>query len=155
VRARLEACCETLSVDETITVWECRAVTEVETSTPANTPEPIGPYSHIAKVGNLITIGGTAGVNPVTGELAGTDVGAQTRQILDSFQVMLESVGSDLAHVVHVNVFLGEMSDFDAMNAAYVEKMGDHRPARTVIGVHELPKPGVLLTMNLTAVTAE
>jgi len=125
----------------------------VETSTPADTPQPIGPYSHIAKVGDFITIGGTAGVNPATGELAGTDVGSQTSQILQSFQVMLESVGSDLAHVVHVNIFLSQMSDFDVMNAAYVEKMGDHRPARTVIGVRELPKPGVLLTMNLTAVT--
>jgi 2-iminobutanoate/2-iminopropanoate deaminase len=130
-------------------------VPEVETSTPANTPEPIGPYSHIATVGSLITIGGTAGVNPATGQLAGTDIGSQTRQILDSFQVMLESVGSDLAHVVHVNVFLSQMSDFDAMNAAYVERMGDHRPARTVIGVRELPKAGVLLTMNLTAVTPD
>jgi 2-iminobutanoate/2-iminopropanoate deaminase len=130
-------------------------VPEVETSTPANTPQPIGPYSHVAKVGTFISIGGTGGVNPATGELAGLDVQAQTRQILDSFQVMLKSVGSDLAHVVHVNIFLSEMSDFDEMNAAYVEKMGDHRPARTVIGVRELPKPGVLLTMNLTAVTAD
>jgi 2-iminobutanoate/2-iminopropanoate deaminase len=68
---------------------------------------------------------------------------------------MLESVGSDLAHVVHVNIFLRQMSDFEAMNTVYVEKMGDHRPARTVIGVREPPKPGVLLTMNLTAVTDE
>jgi 2-iminobutanoate/2-iminopropanoate deaminase len=98
---------------------------EVETSTPANTPTPIGPYSHIAKVGSSITIGGTAGVNPTTGELAGPEIEAQTRQILDSFQVMLESVGSDLAHVVHVNIFLSQMSDFEAMNTAYVEKMGD------------------------------
>jgi 2-iminobutanoate/2-iminopropanoate deaminase len=128
---------------------------EVETSTPANAPEPIGPYSHIAKVGNLITIGGTAGVDAATGRLAGPDVESQTRQILDSFQVMLASVGSDLAHVVHVNVFLSEVSDFEAMNAAYVDKMGSHRPARTVIGVRELPKPGVLLTMNLTAVTPD
>jgi 2-iminobutanoate/2-iminopropanoate deaminase len=45
------------------------------------------------------------------------------------------------------------MSDFEEMNRAYIEMMGDHRPARTVIGVNELPKPGVLLTMNLTAVT--
>ena len=66
---------------------------------------------------------------------------------------MLSSVGSDLEHIVHVSVFLRRMSDFEAMNEAYVEKMGDHRPARTVIGVGELPKPGVLLTMNLTAVT--
>jgi 2-iminobutanoate/2-iminopropanoate deaminase len=68
---------------------------------------------------------------------------------------MLASVGSDLEHVVHVNVFLKRMSDFEAMNAAYVEKMGEHRPARTVIGVSELPKPGILVTMNLTAVTGD
>ena len=126
---------------------------DVETSTPPNTPAPIGPYSHVAKVGQSITIGGTAGVDPATGQLAGPDVGSQAARILDSFKVMLESVGSDLEHIVHVNVFLLEMRDFDAMNAAYVEKMGAHRPARTVIGVRELPKPGILVTMNLTAVT--
>jgi 2-iminobutanoate/2-iminopropanoate deaminase len=127
----------------------------VETSTPPNTPTPIGPYNHIAKVGSWITIGASAGVDPATGELAGTDAGAQTRQILDNVAAMLDSVGSDLGHVVHVTVFLLHMSDFEAMNDAYVEKMSEHRPARTVIGVAELPKPGVLLTVNLTAVTAE
>lgn len=127
----------------------------VETSTPPNTPNPIGPYSHIAKVGQFITVGGTAGVNPTTGELAGPDVYSQTKQILESFRVMLESVGSDLSHVVHVNVFLRDMQDFENMNQAYIELMGDHRPARTVIGVNELPKPDVFLTMNLTAVTRD
>ncbi len=128
---------------------------QVQTSTPANTPIPIGPYNHIAKVGQFITIGGTAGVNPASGNLAGHDVYSQAKQILESFRVMLESVSSDLEHVIHVNVFLKEMKDFEEMNRAYVEAMGDHRPARTVIGVNELPKPGVLLTMNLTAVTKE
>ncbi len=130
-------------------------MTHVETSTPPNTPTPIGPYNHVAKVGDFITIGGTAGVDPATGQLAGPDVQTQTRQILDNFSVMLEAVGSDLNHVVHVNIFLKHMRDFEAMNAAYVEKLGDHRPARTVIGVSELPKPGVLLTMNLTAVSRD
>ena len=125
----------------------------VETLTPPNTPTPIGPYSHVAKVGEHISIGGTAGVDPATGQLAGADVAAQTKQILKSFMVMLEAVGSDLSHVTHINIFLKDMSDFEAMNAAYVEIMGDCRPARTVISVRELPKPGALLTMNLTAVT--
>jgi 2-iminobutanoate/2-iminopropanoate deaminase len=128
-------------------------MTRVKTSTPTNTPAPIGPYSHIAMVGDLITIGGTAAFDPVTGRLVGVDAYHQTKRILDSFKVMLESVGSDLNHVVHVNVFLLRMADFDEMNRAYVEKMGEHRPARTVIGVNELPKPGVMLTMNVTAVT--
>jgi 2-iminobutanoate/2-iminopropanoate deaminase len=127
----------------------------VETSTPPNTPTPIGPYNHIAKVGSFITIGGTAGVNPATGQIAGSDIAAQTKQILDSFKVMLESVNSDLQHVVHINIFLKNMSDFEEMNRAYIEKMGEYRPARTVIGVNELPKPGFLLTMNLTAVTKD
>src|SRR5262249_49189199 len=117
---------------------------KVETSTPPNTPIPIGPYHHIARVGPFISIGGTAGVNPATGQLAGPDVYAQARQILESFKVMLESVGSDLNHVLHVNVFLMDMQDFENMNRAYVEAMGEHRPARTVIGVSALPKPGVL-----------
>jgi 2-iminobutanoate/2-iminopropanoate deaminase len=127
----------------------------VETSTPSGTPIPIGPYSHIARVGPFITIGASAGVDPATGLLAGDDVGSQTRQILANVAVMLSSVGSDLDHIVHVNVFLAEMRDFDAMNAAYVETMGDHRPARTVIGVRELPRPGLRLTIDLTAVTAD
>jgi 2-iminobutanoate/2-iminopropanoate deaminase len=128
---------------------------KVETSTPPNTPTPIGPYNHIAKVGDFITIGGTAGVDPATGKLAGEDIFSQTAQILDSFKIMLDSVNSNLEHVVHINIFLKSMSDFEEMNRAYISKMGAQRPARTVIGVNELPKPGVLLTMNLTAVTKE
>ena len=127
----------------------------VETSTPPNTPPPIGPYSHVAKVGPFVSIGGIAGVNPATGQLAGPDVYSQARQILESFRVCLESAGSDLDHVLHVNVFLKSMSDFEEMNRAYVDMMGDHRPARTVIGVSDLPKAGFLLTMNLTAVTRD
>ena len=52
----------------------------VETVTPPNTPIPIGPYSHVARVGDFLTIGGTAGVDPATGQLAGTDIASQTRQ---------------------------------------------------------------------------
>ncbi len=128
---------------------------KVITVTPPGSPTPIGPYSHVAMVGHQITIGGVGGVNPATGALAGDTVEAQTLQILNNMAQLLESVGSDLEHVVHVNIFLLRMSDFEAMNRVYAERMGAHRPARTVFGVHELPKPGFLLTMNLTAVTRD
>jgi len=101
----------------------------VETSTPAGTPTPIGPYSHIARVDRSITIGGTAGVDPDTNQLAGRDVAAQTRRIIETFRVMLASEESDLDHVVHVNVYLRSMADFEAMNAAYADGFGGHRPA--------------------------
>lgn len=118
-------------------------------------PAPIGPYSHVARVKDFITISATAGVNPLSGELAGTDVYSQAKQILENFSAMLASVESDLSHVLHINVFLKNMSDFAEMDRAYAARMGDHHPARTVIGVSDLPKPGALLTMNLTAVTKE
>jgi len=127
---------------------------KVQTSTPSNTMAPVGPYSHIAKVGEWISISGTAGINPATGELAGPDIASQTIQILEAFELMLTSVGSDLDHIVHINVFLKDMNNFRAMNAAYASKMESRNPARTTIAVTDLPKPDALLTMNLTAVTA-
>ena len=55
---------------------------------------------------------------------------------------MLAAVGSDLDHVVHVDVYLLDIADFETMNAAYIEAFGEHRPARTAIGVAAPPKGG-------------
>ena len=126
---------------------------QIEHFTPPNVMTPVGPYSHIAKYGNFITISATAGVDPDTNELAGPDVESQVAQILDSFRTMLATVGTDFEHILHINVFLIDMMDFAAMNKIYAEKMGDCRPARSAIGVTGLPKPGAKVTMNLTAVT--
>ena len=129
--------------------------TRVETFTPPDVMTPVGPYSHIARCGEFIMISATAGVDPETNELAGPDVATQTSQILSSFDTMLQSVGSDFQHILHINVFLADMADFAEMNDAYAAKMGDCKPARTAIGVTGLPKPGARVTMNLTAVTRE
>jgi 2-iminobutanoate/2-iminopropanoate deaminase len=123
----------------------------VQTFTPDNVMKPIGPYSHIARAGPMIFISATAGVDPATGELAGQDTYSQARHILRSFRSMLESVGASMDQVMHVHVFMLNMSDFEDMNRAYREEFGTHQPARSVVGVNALPKAGALLTMNLTA----
>lgn len=128
---------------------------KVETFTPANVMKPIGPYSHIARAGSFIAISGTAGIDPATGDFAGPDAHSQARQILRSLRSMLEGAGSSLDHVLHVNVFLKNATDFEEMNRAYREAFGSHLPARTVVAVSDLPKPGALMTMNLTAVTKD
>lgn len=128
---------------------------KVQTFTPGNVMEPIGPYCHVAKAGPFIFISGTAGVNPATGQLAGPDVYSQAKQILESFRVMLEGVGSGISRVMHVQVFLVNLGDLEEMNRAYSEVFFIHPPARTVIGVSAVPKTGALLTMSLTAVASD
>lgn len=128
---------------------------KVQTFTPSNVMKPIGPYSHIAIAGPFISISGTAGVNPATGQLAGPDTYSQARQILETFRVMLEGVGSSLEQVMHIQVFLLNIEDFEELNRAYREVFSEHQPARTVIGVSALPKKDALLTMNLNAVALQ
>lgn len=127
----------------------------VETFTPRCAMTPIGPYSHIAKAGPFLWISGTAGVDPKTGELAGPDTYAQARQILRTVRALLESVGSSWSQVVHIQIFLKRMDDYEELNRAYREELGTARPARTVVSVSDLPRHGALLTMSVNAVAAE
>ncbi|HLA32707.1 MAG TPA: RidA family protein [Pseudomonas sp.] len=123
----------------------------IHTFTPPELFEPIGPYSHIAQSGPFIYLSATPGVDGA-GQMAGTDAYSQSRQILINLRVMLESVGAAMEDVMHVQVFLKHVEDFEAMNRAYAEAFVGHLPARTVICVADLPKQGALLTMNLNAI---
>ena len=44
-----------------------------------------------------------------------------------------------MADVVKTTVFLRHISDYPAMNAAYEDAFGDHRPARAAVAVADLP----------------
>lgn len=123
----------------------------IESITPTDMFEPIGPYSHLTKVGPFITISGTPGVDPKTGKMAGTDAYSQSKQIVQNFRSMLAGVNAKLENVMHVHVFLTCVDDFPEMNRAYAEEFASYLPARTVICVAGLPKQGALMTMNLTA----
>ena len=123
----------------------------VETLTPPGSIAPIGPYSHVAQAGPFVTLSGTPGVDPATGQLSGADAYSQARQNVHNFVGMLAAVGASLDDVMHVHVYLKDCADFAEMNRAYAEVFGAHRPARTVIGVADLPKPGARMTMDLMA----
>ncbi len=114
--------------------------------------EPIGPYNHAVMAGGQIFISGTPGIDPKTGQLAGKDAYLQTKQVLVNFQSILASVGASLDDIAHIQVNLINVSDFAEMNRAYSEFFSNSYPARTVIGIAALPKPGALLTMNAIAI---
>ncbi|HKO59866.1 MAG TPA: Rid family hydrolase [Pyrinomonadaceae bacterium] len=125
----------------------------IQTFIPSNLPSPLGPYSHIAKAGQLITISAVAGMDPVTGELVGADAYSQAKQILILCADMLATVEADFANVVHVNLYLKKIEHLDEVTRAYEETVGATRPSGTVVGVPDLPKPGALVTMSLTAIS--
>ena len=127
----------------------------IQTFIPSNLPKPLGPYSHIATAGQLITISAIAGMDPETGKLVGTDAYSQAKQIFRLLDGMLAAAGSDFAHVVQVNLFLKNMEHLDDVSRACEEAVSTHPPAGTVVAVAELPKPGALVTMSLIAVRAD
>ncbi len=61
------------------------------------------------------------------------------RQALANLAALLEGEGASLSSVVKTTVFLKHISDYSAMNEAYVEAFGDHRPARAAVAVADLP----------------
>lgn len=114
--------------------------------------EPIGPYSHAVVAGGQIFISGTPGIDPKTGALAGNTAYLQTQQALKNCQSMLISAGATLDDIAHIQVNLVNVADFAEMNRAYAEFFSHPYPARTVIGIAALPKPGALLTLNAVAI---
>ncbi len=103
-------------------------------------PKAVGPYSHAVVTGELVFCSGQVPLDPATSELVTGDVAAQTNRILDNLAAVLAAAGSGLDRVVKTTVFLADIGDFTAMNEAYAKRFGDHRPARSTIGVAALPR---------------
>jgi len=103
-------------------------------------PPPVGPYNQAIQAGNLIFTAGQIPLNPVTGELEGTDVREQTEQVLKNVRAVLEAGGSNLSKVLKTTVFLKNMDDFAAMNEVYAKYFEVEAPARSAVEVSRLPK---------------
>ena len=102
------------------------------------TPPPVGPYTPLVRAGGWLVASGQIG--QVDGKLVNGGIVAELRQAIANLQAVLEAEGASLADVVKTTVYLRHLgADYDAMNEAYVECFGDHRPARSAVGVAELP----------------
>jgi 2-iminobutanoate/2-iminopropanoate deaminase len=98
---------------------------------------PVGPYTPIVRAGEWLVVSGQVGV--VDGSLVSGGTAAELRQAIANLAGHLEREGAALSDVVKTTVFLRHMSDYATMNETYIAAFGDHRPARSAIGVAELP----------------
>jgi len=97
------------------------------------------PYSHAVEANGFIFVSGTVPVDNEKGLAIRDDVAAATRLVLENIKRILESRGSSLNKVVKTTVFLTDMSAFQTMNEVYVTFFPSDRPARSCVGVKELP----------------
>jgi 2-iminobutanoate/2-iminopropanoate deaminase len=105
--------------------------------------KPVGPYTPIVRAGEWLVVSGQLGL--VDGKLVNGGTTDELRQAIANLATLLATEGATLADVVKTTVFLRHLgTDFDAMNQAYIECFGDHRPARSAIGVSELPLGGLV-----------
>ncbi|MGB9632822.1 MAG: RidA family protein [Chloroflexaceae bacterium] len=103
-------------------------------------PAAIGPYSQAIAAGNLVFLSGQLPIDPGTGALIDGDIAAMTRQIFRNIETVLAAAGSNLGKVVKVTVFMADLNDFQAMNAAYAEFFPHDPPARSTVQVARLPR---------------
>ncbi|GGE27781.1 RidA family protein [Streptococcus himalayensis] len=103
-------------------------------------PAAIGPYVQGKIVGNLLFASGQVPLSPETGEIVGTTIQEQTKQVLANIKAILEAAGTDFDHVVKTTCFLSDMNDFIPFNEVYQTAFSKEFPARSAVEVSRLPR---------------
>jgi 2-iminobutanoate/2-iminopropanoate deaminase len=101
------------------------------------TAKPVGPYTPVVETGDWIVVSGQVGLED--GKLVEGGFDKQCTQAMQNLKAQLESVGASMDDVVKTTCFLRHMTDYSRMNELYTEAFGVHRPARSAVGVAELP----------------
>lgn len=102
-------------------------------------PAPIGPYNQAIKAGGFLFCSGQVAIDPAAGKLIDGDAAAQARQAMKNLGAVLAAASASFDDVVKTTIFLVDMSDFAAVNAAYGEHFGGTPPARSTVAVAALP----------------
>ncbi|MCI2057703.1 MAG: RidA family protein [Oscillibacter sp.] len=112
-------------------------------------PAAIGPYSQGYISGGLFFTSGQIALDPKTGAVVGSEIKAQTEQVMKNLSALLAAAGTDFTRVVKTTCFLADMGDFAAFNELYAGYFTG-KPARSCVAVKTLPK-NLLVEVELIA----
>jgi 2-iminobutanoate/2-iminopropanoate deaminase len=115
-----------------------------------NAPKPAAAYSPGSRKGNILQVAGQVAFDPKTGEVVGTTVGEQARQVFANVGAVLEAAGSSFDDVVMVRVYLTDTAHFAEFNEVYNQLVKEPYAARTTVYVG-LPE-GLLVEIDALAV---
>jgi 2-iminobutanoate/2-iminopropanoate deaminase len=102
-------------------------------------PSPDAIFSPAIQYGNLLFVSGTGPQDPVTHKMADGPLQNQVRQCLENIKAVVEAAGSSMERVLKCTVFLTDMAKWGEMNAVYHQFFPTDPPARSTIGVKDLP----------------
>jgi len=114
-------------------------------------PHAIGPYSQAVRSGNTLYLSGQIALDPASGNLIEGDFATQARRVFDNLRAVLRASGADFNNVARATVYLTDLGNFQALNSIYGQYFGDHKPARSTVGVAQLPR-GAAVEIDLIAV---
>jgi 2-iminobutanoate/2-iminopropanoate deaminase len=110
--------------------------TPLETS---RLPQSPLPYSIAVAGGPQLWLSGIVGIRPGSYELAGETAADQLRQVFVNLDAVLTEAGRTHDDILKVTLYLTDMGEFEAVNQVYGAYFNEPYPARTAIGVKELP----------------
>jgi len=114
-------------------------------------PAAVGPYSQAMEINGLIYTSGQIALDPVTGELVGKTIEEQAEQVMKNLVAILEAAGTKPENAVKTLCFLTDIKDFAAFNEVYARYFTE-KPARSCVGVRELPKGAICEVEVIAAV---
>jgi enamine deaminase RidA (YjgF/YER057c/UK114 family) len=109
----------------------------------------ISPYAGLLH--EVVEHEGVLYIGGIVAEDTSLDMSGQANDVLGQLSQLLKTLGSDLASVLQVTIFVTNLSEKAAFNAAWKARFAEaHLPARAVVGVADLG-PGVKLEMTAIA----
>src|SRR5688572_20538488 len=103
-------------------------------------PGAVGTYSQAVKVGSTVYVSGQISLDPATGQLIDGPIEQHIHRVFANLLAIIEAAGGNFSHVVKLNVFLTDLSNFAALNKIMAEYFQEPYPARAAIQVAALPK---------------
>ena len=114
--------------------------------------EAIVGYSRAVRVGQVIHVAGTTGVDDAGNVVGAGDPGAQTTQALRIIEAALKELGASMRDVVRTRIYVTNITDWEAIGAAHGAFFRDIRPAATMIEVSRLIDPALLVEIEAEAI---
>jgi len=107
-------------------------------------------FSRAVIDGDFAFVAGTTGYDYATMKMP-ADVTSQTRNCFGNIEAALKEAGFALADIVRATYYITDAQDSDAVFAVCGERLGEIRPAATLLIVAGLLKPEMKIEIEVTA----